>query len=315
MDRPNIFLYEDYRSFLRDLYQHLKATQRGFSHRFFSKKAGFTSPNMLQLVIDAKRNITLKTVGKFIRGLKLNQQEAGFFTSLVNFNQAATPEEKSKAFQGMSKSRKFREIHELSKEVFRFYTQWFHIVIREMIDLDGFKADPEWIAQNLLPSISKDQAERALKLLLKLKLIKKTDDDTGDRDKLPRWGESGGESGFAPRLEPKHPALPVRGGLTRTDPIIATTPEVKSLAVVNYHQSMMTLAAQSLSSVPGEERDITSATVGFRQEELPRIKKKIEEFRKSLLAEAETGPRRPDRIYQLNIQLFPVTQKIEDKRG
>jgi uncharacterized protein (TIGR02147 family) len=275
--RPNIFLYEDYRGFLRDLYQHLKATQRGFSHRFFSQKAGFTSPNMLQLVIDGKRNVTPKTVGKFVRGLKLNQQEAEFFASLVAFNQAATPEEKSKAFQGMTKSRKFREIHELSKEVFRFYTQWFHIVIREMIDLEGFKADPEWIAQNLLPSISKDQAERALKLLLKLNLIKKEGADKG---------------------------------LERTDPIIATAPEVKSLAVVNYHQSMMTLAAQSLSSVPGEERDITSATVGFRQEDLPRIKKKIEAFRKTLLAEMETSGRKPDRIYQLNIQLFPVTQKV-----
>ena len=28
----------------------------------------------------------------------------------------------------------------------------------------------------------------------------------------PRWGVSGGESGFAPRLEPKQQALPVRGG-------------------------------------------------------------------------------------------------------
>lgn len=276
LTRPNIFLYEDYRGFLRDLYQHLKATQRGFSHRYFSKKAGFTSPNMLQLVIDGKRNVTPKTVGKFVRGLKLNQQEAEFFASLVNFNQAATPEEKSKAFQDMTKSRKFREIHELSKEVFRFYTQWFHIAIREMIDLEGFQADPEWIARHLLPSISRDQAERALKLLLKLNLIKKDG-----------------------------------GSLERTDPIIATAPEVKSLAVVNYHQSMMTLAAQSLSSVPGEERDITSATVGFRREDLPRIKKKIEEFRKTLLAEAEASGQKPDRIYQLNVQLFPVTQKIE----
>jgi uncharacterized protein (TIGR02147 family) len=281
LERPNIFLYEDYRSFLKDLYLHLKSTQRGFSHRFFSKNAGFTSPNMLQLVIDGKRNVTSKTVGKFIRGLRLNQQEAEFFTALVDFNQASTSEEKSKAFQGMTKSRKFREIHELSKEIFRFYTQWFHIVIREMIDLDGFRADPEWISRHLLPSISKDQAERALKLLLKLNLIKKD-----EKEKV----------------------------LERTDPIIATPPEVKSLAVVNFHQSMMTLAAQSLSSVPGEERDITSATVGFRQEDLPRIKKKIEEFRKTLLAEAEAGDKKPDRIYQLNIQLFPVTQKIEDTK-
>ncbi|HSA60428.1 MAG TPA: TIGR02147 family protein [bacterium] len=279
--RPNIFLYEDYRVFLRDLYRHLKEVQRGFSHRFFSKKAGFTSPNMLQLVIDGKRNVTPRTVGKFIRGLKMNQQEGEFFAALVDFNQAATPEDKSMAFQVMTKSRKFREIHELSKEIFRFYTQWFHIVIREMIDLEGFRADPEWISQNLLPSISKEQAERALKLLLKLNLIKKAE-----------------KADF----------------LQRTDPIIATPAEVKSLAVVNFHQSMMTLAAQSLSSVPGEERDVTSATVGLRQEDLPRIKKRIEEFRNTLLAEAESEKARPDRIYQLNIQLFPVTKRIEAVR-
>jgi ABC-2 type transport system ATP-binding protein len=35
---------------------------------------------------------------------------------------------------------------------------------------------------------------------------------------LPRWGVSGGEPGFAPRFEPKHPALPGRGGLV--DPAI-----------------------------------------------------------------------------------------------
>jgi uncharacterized protein (TIGR02147 family) len=178
----------------------------------------------------------------------------------------------------MAKSRKFRESHELSKEVFRFYTQWFHIVIREMISLEGFKADPAWISQHLHPRISKEDAERALKLLLKLNLIKKSEDDKV---------------------------------LKRTDPIIATAPEVRSLAVVNFHQSMMTLAAQSLSTVPAEERDITSATLGIRQEDLPRVKKKIEAFRKNLLAESETLAPRPDRIYQLNIQVFPVTQRIE----
>src|SRR5262249_17960372 len=132
-DRPNIFLYEDYRSFLKDLYRYLKETQRGFSHRFFSKKAGFTSPNMLQLVIDGKRNVTSKTVGKFIRGLKLNQQESEFFIALVDFNQAPSSEEKSRAFRGMAQCRKFREIHELTKEIFHFYSHWFHVVIREMI--------------------------------------------------------------------------------------------------------------------------------------------------------------------------------------
>ncbi|MBI3541012.1 MAG: TldD/PmbA family protein, partial [Deltaproteobacteria bacterium] len=34
----------------------------------------------------------------------------------------------------------------------------------------------------------------------------------GPLSALPRWGGWGGESGFAPHFEPKHPALPVQGG-------------------------------------------------------------------------------------------------------
>lgn len=276
-ERPNIFLYEDYRKFLHDLYAHLKATKRGFSHRFFCKKAGFTAPNMLKLVIDGERNITAKTLHKFMRGLQLNQQESDFFTALVNFNQTDTAEEKSQAFRQLTKHKKFREIHELTKEIFRFYTKWFHVVIREMIHLKGFKAEAAWIAQHLLPHISREEAGRALKLLLKLNLI--------------AWNRD-------------------THTLERIDPIIATPPEVNSLAVSNFHRSMMLLASQSLASVPGQERDITSATVGIHEKDLPEIKKKIELFRKSLLVEIEAGDNKPDRIYQLNIQLFPVTEKI-----
>lgn len=279
LTRPNIFEYEDYRLFLRDLYLYLKEVQRGFSHRFFSKKAGFASPNMLKLVIDRTRNVTSKTFPKFVRGLKMTPQEADFFSILVNFNQATSEDEKTEAFREMTKNRKFRKIHELSREIFRFYAQWFHIVIREMIDLKNFQSDPGWISQHLHPHVSKEEVKRALKLLLKLKLIKKNREE--------RY-------------------------LERTDPIIATTPEVNSLAIVHFHQSMMGLASQSLSTVPAEERDITAATLGLRINDLPRIKKKIETFRKNLLAESEAIADKPDRIYQLNIQLFPVTEQTRD---
>lgn len=278
-NRPNIFLYQDCRFFLKDLYRYLKETHRGFSHRSFSKKAGFDSPNMLLLVIAGKRNITSQSEGRFAKGLGLNQQESDFFSSLVHFNQAVTEEKKSAAFREMTKHRKFREIHELTREIFHFYSQWFHIVIREMLNLEGFESDPAWIAQHLFPHISKEEAERALKRLLKLNLI--------------RWNEK-------------------NKTLERSNPIVATPPEVKSLAVTKFHQAMMTLASQSLSTVPDYERDITAATVGISQKDLPQIKRKIEMFRKSLLADMEARGRRPDRIYQLNIQLFPVTEKTRD---
>lgn len=275
-DRPNIFLYQDYRIFLKDLYAYLKKTQRGFTHRSFSKKGGFKSPNMLLLVMEGKRAITARTLLRFARGLQLNQQESDFLGSLVAFNRSGTEEERSEAFRDLTKHRRFREIHELTKEIFRFYSEWFHVVIREMIHLEGFRGNAEWIAATLHPRVTKEEATRALKLLVKLNLI--------------NWDEN-------------------KKTYERLNPIIATPPEIKSLAVANFHRSMMQLATESISTVPSEERDITSATVGIHQGDLAQVKKKIEAFRKSLLAEMEARDKKPDRIYQLNIQLFPVTEK------
>ncbi len=53
----SIFTYTDYRAFLHDAYTHAKATNPAFSYRYFAKKAGFSSPNFLKLVIDGVYNL------------------------------------------------------------------------------------------------------------------------------------------------------------------------------------------------------------------------------------------------------------------
>ena len=93
--RPSIFEYEDYRVFLGDLYSFYKVDKSYFSYRYFSKKAGFSSPNVLKLVIQGERNLTATSIEKFSRALKLTKSEDEFFAYLVQFNQANTEEERS----------------------------------------------------------------------------------------------------------------------------------------------------------------------------------------------------------------------------
>src|SRR3989338_9919808 len=88
--KPNIFEYDNYRSFLKDLYALLKQEKSAFSFRFFSRQAGFRSPNFLKLVMEGKRNLSPESIEKFAKGLKLNKNEADFFRRLVLLNQATT---------------------------------------------------------------------------------------------------------------------------------------------------------------------------------------------------------------------------------
>ncbi len=273
--KPNIFAYENYRIYLRELYAYLKANKPSFSYRFFARKAGFRAPNFLKLVIDGKRNLTLKSIKQFAHALDLNNQESEFFECLVLFNQATSTVEKNECYQKMTRCRRYREVRQLEKEIFKYYSNWYYVAIREMVNLTDFQEDPRWIADNLQPTISPQQAAQALKVLMKLKML--------ERDGAKR--------------------------LHQVNPIVSTAADVQSLAVSNFHKEMMNIAALSLMTVPRSERDVTSVTVGVSQRQLPGVKKRIERFREELLKTIEAADKPSERIYQLNIQLFPLTKR------
>src|ERR1700678_2834375 len=93
-NEKNVFEYDDYRDLLKDLFSSYKAKDSKFSHRFFSRIAGFKSPNFLIKVMQGKSNLSEESIEKFVKGFKLNSQEGKFFKNLVLLNQAKTLEEK-----------------------------------------------------------------------------------------------------------------------------------------------------------------------------------------------------------------------------
>ena len=56
--RPRPEDHTDYRAYLREMVTYLKASRPQFSYRYFSRIAGFTSPNFLKLVAEGQRNLT-----------------------------------------------------------------------------------------------------------------------------------------------------------------------------------------------------------------------------------------------------------------
>ena len=276
----HVFAYLDYREFLRDFYAGKKSSDRGFSHRAFSKRAGLRSTNYLHLVMQGKRNLSPEMAVSFARGCGLAQTEANYFCELVTFTQAATSDERSRAYDRLSRHRQFRSVHQLDVAQAAYHSSWYMPAIRELAARSDFRDDPAWVAGMLEPAISPAEARSALGTLLELGLLVKTEN----------------------------------GDVRQPEELVTTGPGPLGHQVVNYHRAMLGRASEAIDRIPREEREISSVTLCVSQEALLKLKERIREFRRELLQLAELEGE-PERVVQINFQLFPLSKKEDKSNG
>ena len=271
--KPDILEYDSYRRFLRDMYAYLKMEKPQFSFRFFSRMAGFSSPNFLKLVMEEQRNLSADSILKFTKALKLSGKEASHFRQLVLMEQAQSLEEKNLYAEQLLKSKIFKKLRPLSEKEFAYYANWYYIPIREMVALSSFQENSKWIGENLRPKISAAEAQKALNDLLALGMIQRNQE----------------------------------GKLIQTEANVSTGDAITSGAVVSFHQTMAKLGGESIHRIPHNQRDISSVTVTFSKNNFETIKKLVQNFRRELLTLSENDPS-PEEVYQLNFHFFPLTE-------
>ncbi|NUP08025.1 MAG: TIGR02147 family protein [Polyangiaceae bacterium] len=273
---PSVYEYLDYRSFMRDVYAARKAADAKFSFRFFARRAGFSSSNFLKLVMDGDRNLGPTAIDRVASAMKLTADEAEFFALLVAMNQAQTVADRNRAFERVAANRRFRAARKLDGPLFEYLTRWYYPVIRELAGRDDFVEDAAWVASQVYPPIEAREAKSALKTLEKLGLLV--------RDEA--------------------------GKLARGEASLTTGHEVRHVVVPAYHLQMIERAAKAVEIVPVDQRDVSSLTVCIRESTLTELKAKIHRFREEMLDRCDTDTD-PERVYQLCIQLFPLSKSKE----
>lgn len=267
-----VFSYLDYREFLKARFARLKKTAR-ITHRSLAKKAGFSSPNFFKLVIEGQRNLSEKSIEKIAKAMELEPGESEFFAQLVRFNQAKRVEEKEAIYEQLKLLKRDLPLRRIEHSQYDYFGQWYAVAIRELVALQDFREDPDWIAAKLGHRVTSAQARRALRLLERLGLI--------CRDS--------------------------KGRLMTQQPPLSTGNEVASLAAYRFHRHMIDQAKRALSETPASRRDISSITLAVSEKGCERIKQKIRQFRKEILAMAEDG-NDAEEVYQMNIQFFNLTE-------
>ncbi len=276
----NVYRYYDYRTFLSDLFRHIQNIDRSFSYREFSRKARFSAPNMLKQVIEGKRNLNPKTIGQITEAFDFNKGEGEFFSNLVFMNQASTHREKDLFYRRLCRSRQYIFVQEGAQELYRFYSHWYYPVIREMVLLDDFCDDPNWIAHRISPSIKPAEARKALEELVSMGHITQKAD----------------------------------GSWTQQSPLATTGAQIESIAVVNYHKAMIAMAGDVLDTISHESRNVSSLTLAASEETYKSIVAELQATRRRII-ELAVADRKATNVFQVNLQLFPVTndeKKVEN---
>ncbi len=269
-----IIEYTDYRRYIADYYVDRKA-RRAFTWRDFAKSAGFSSPVYLKLVTEGKYNLSDAAVERVAVAMDLKDWEVDYFKVLVNLNHAKDNDSRREYFNEMLRIADAHKATVVEGDSFRFFSDWKNPVIRELAPaMPGAK--PLAMAHTCMSKITAAEVSETLAFLTKAGLLKKNAD----------------------------------GSYSQTEQFVTTGPmEITPLAVRELHHQMGELALDTIENVPQDQRHFSGLTMGLSTKSYNQIVKEIAEFRKKV-ASIVTSDDTVERVYRLNMQLFPMTHDV-----
>ncbi len=278
----NVFDYSDFRKYLVDYYEDKKKDNHRFSYQIIANKAGIKNRGFIYNIIKGKKVLSKSNIFKISQALGLNRYEAEYFENCVAFTQAGDIVERKYLFEKMSKVKNMgkatSEAQLLRRDQYEFYSNWYHVMIRSIIGMYGFKGDYKRLSKMLNPPITVTQAKHSVQLLEKLSLIRK-----------------GGNGAY--RIS--------EAGLT-------TGKDIMSIAFQNFHIACTDLAKRAFTAFPLSMRNMTGLTLGISRKSYVKICEEIHHFQTAIM-EIANADEEADQVYQLNFHFFPTSDKSSER--
>ena len=268
--------YDNYRDFLRDWFEDRKKRFRFFSNRYFCQKAGIKSPSLFKEVVNGNRNLTEQSIPKFIRGMGLTDSDAAFFRILVHLNQAQDPKEREIYTEELKKFRDKVVKEVIPAEHYEYYSRWYHPVVRELSCLVDWKDDFRYLASLITPQVKTREVKESVAMLIRLGFLVKGDD----------------------------------GLYYQSAPSITSGSHVHAAGVRDLNRHFTNLGSEAIDRFSQDDRYVSSMTVGISKEAYDSLRQEIEEFRDRVrrIVFDDNGS---DRVYSMNMQLFPLSDREE----
>lgn len=278
-----IFDYTDYRNYLSDYYKDQKSRNPHFSYRYFAGKAQISSIGLYKDVVDGKQSLSRRAITKFSDAMGHSKRETEYFEAMVFFSDANTIEERKHYFERMVACHESKA-RIINTSCYEYYSQWYYSAIRALLSFYSFNGiDFESLANKLSPPIKPEQAKKAIEVLTQLGMIQKN------------------VNGF---YEPCDQII--------TTGFVRNNRQAHVLSIIDFQKNFLTLAAEAYGRYSERQMDMSSVTLSVSKATRRLIKEEAAAFRKKVLSLAENDAN-PECVYQLNCQIFPLTDPGKDE--
>lgn len=256
---------------LKAAFKRKRATRRGYSANAFARDLGVT-PTFVSNMLNGKKLPPRERINDISKILELDSTEKRSLIQSILLQKEASPLIRKYLRDQVPPSARSLRVP-VSPNTYNIFTRWWIIPILESLTLESPLNNGSSIIHRL--GISSKDYEIGIKFLLNEGLIEKTN------------------NGYVK----KNSHLYFATGRSKRD-------------IRQFHEQMIQKAREALTKVQEEDfqqRLITGFTFAMAPEHLEALKIRITQFLGEVSQEASDG--QCDSIYQLNVQLFPLTSK------
>lgn len=276
MDAPNVYTYNDFRLFLAD-WQKWKQTQDpDFSRSEFSRRLGLPKTRSFLNDVLRGKTVTPGFVERFEQILGLPREEARFFRTLVQFNQAETPTEREIFYEQLVQLNRAPRTT-LDAASWEYYKDWHNAALRCALDaVDWNGENPAALGRRLTPRFTPGQVKTSFAVLQNLGLVEKRDDGA--------W-------------KPVHT-------------ILSTGDGGRDERIRQHQLDCLDLVRDAiLSDLPEGTRDTSASFLSLSNEASQILRRRLTHFRSEVrsIVHKDTSP--ATNVVHLGIQLIPILQE------
>lgn len=270
----NVFMYFDYREYIRDVLETLQ--KDGRSLRAIQESAGLSGSAFFTRILDGSRPLSTANAKTLVTAWGMGEDEAEYFMDMVKFGNERDVDSREVFLKKLLAVRSRNREYALQDSTLKFFSKWYYPVLRDLLPLVPAGTSAERIGRMFTPALRAPQVQSGIDYLV--------------------------EAGFI--------AIGEDGKYAVTSPIVSTPPRVRSTILRKYHLKNLEINAEVYDSFTSDDRSITSVTCSLSKEGFEKVREEIAALREKILAIARED-KSPDRVCHVGFQLVPRAKEAK----
>ncbi|MBC75309.1 MAG: hypothetical protein CME64_04770 [Halobacteriovoraceae bacterium] len=266
--------YTNYKAFLLSYSEDAKKRNKKWTMGVWARQLGLQDTSSITKILNGQRHPGSKLTRKLSDFFEFEHDECQYFEDLVRLQKHGNdPKLCIAILERMEKLHPNAHMRIIDLSTFNLISHWYCLVIREMVRLESFKEDYEWISSKLNFKVTPKEVKKTINLLLELDLLQR--DDAGKLDVNQHGRVHAGN-------------------------------DIASEAIKRYHEQTLENAKLAIRKFTPEEREFQASCFNMSRENMPKAKELIREFKSKFVKLLEED--KADDVYQVQIQFYPLTK-------